>query len=345
MARHLRSIDPVVAFHLYPLALMELIMDSGVSADQLLQDTGLDNSVLQDTGATISYAQYGLLIRNALRHYPQPGLGLRFGASLHVGHQGMLGVASTTANTLRDAARLAERFYKYLSPVLVLEMRIEGQECVVQANEAWNLGPLRAFGVECLFAGLLRHIEFVLGVTHFPCRFEFGYAEPPYLALYDEYLKNPVAFDCGFHQMRFDAKWLDTALRFRHPLTCSQAVAICEDCMGNLSSRDSVLMKLRHLPVVMPGRVLSLEEAASSLHMSERTLKRQLQKLNTQYRRVVDAMRFEWAASALRSTDMAVAEIAEQMCFTDVANFRRAFKRWTGQTPQEYRCGREPDHH
>lgn len=111
--------------------------------------------------------------------------------------------------------------------------------------------------------------------------------------------------------------------------------------MGNLSSRDSVLMKLRHLPIVSAGRVMSLEDAAVALHMSDRTLKRQLQKLNTQYRRLVDAMRFEWAASALRSSDMAVAEIAEQMCFTDVANFRRAFKRWTGQTPQAYRNGRE----
>lgn len=318
-------------------------MSNGATSEQLLQDTGLDVEVLRDTSASISYAQYGLLIRNALRHYPHPGIGLRFGTNLHVGHQGMLGVATMTANTLREAGALAERFYKYLSPVLVLEMRIEGEECVVQANEAWDLGPLRAFGVECLFAGLLKHIEFVLGIEHFPCRFELGYAAPSYLALYDTYLKNPVVFGCGFHQMRFDAKWLDVGLRFRHPLTCSQAVAICEDCMGNLSSRDSVLMKLRHLPIVSPGRVMSLEEAAVALHMSDRTLKRQLQKLNTQYRRLVDAMRFEWAASALRSSDVAVAEIAEQMCFTDVANFRRAFKRWAGQTPQVYRNGRGDD--
>lgn len=341
MARHLRSVDPVVAFHLYPLALLELVMANGISLEQLFQDTGLHTDIMEDPGASISYAQYGLLIRNALRNYPHPGLGLRFGASLHVGHQGMLGVATMTSNTLRDAAALSERFHKYLSPVLVPEMHIEGDECVVQANEAWDLGPMRALAVECLFTGLLKQIEFITGVEHFPCRFEFGYTAPSYVTLYESYLKNPVAFDCGFHQMRFDAKWLDVALRFRHPLTCSQAVAICEDCMGNLSSRESVLLKLRQLPVVAPGRVLSLEEAASSLHMSERTLKRQLQKLNTQYRRVVDAMRFEWAASALRSSNMAVAEIAEQMCFTDVANFRRAFKRWAGQTPQEYRHGRE----
>lgn len=343
MARHLRSIDPVVAFHLYPLALVELLLASGARIEALLEDTGIPTEALEDNGASISYAQYGLLIRNALRHYAHPGLGLRFGATLHVGHQGMLGVASMTSNTLRDAGVLAERFYKYLSPVLVLEMRIEGDECVVQANEAWDLGPLRPFGVECLFVGLVKHIEFILGLEHFPCRFEFGYAAPSYVALYDNYLKNPATFDRGFHQMRFDAKWLDATLRFRHPLTCQQATLICEDGMGNLPSRDSVLMKLRHLPVVTPGRVLSLEEAAAALHMSDRTLKRQLQKLNTQYRRVVDAMRFEWAASALRSTDMAVAEIAEQMCFTDVANFRRAFKRWTGQTPQEYRYGNDSD--
>lgn len=343
MARHLRSIDPVVTFHLYPLALMELVMASGANAEQLLQDTGLDNHALDDNTTSISYAQYGLLIRNALRHYPHPGLGLHFGDSLHVGHQGMLGVAAMTASTLREAGELAQRFYKYLSPVLVLEMRVEGDECVVQANEAWDLGPLRAFAVECLFVGLLKHIEFITGIEQFPCRFEFGYPAPAHAALYHNYLRNPVDFDGGFHQMRFAAKWLEVPLRFRHALTCSQAIAICEDCMGNLTSRDSVLMKLRHLPVVAPGRVLSLDEAANALHMSERTLKRQLQKLNTQYRRVVDAMRFEWAASALRSTDLAVAEIAEQMCFTDVANFRRAFKRWTGQTPQEYRNGRESD--
>jgi AraC-like DNA-binding protein len=339
MGRHLQSSDPVIAFHLYPMALVELLMADGVPLADLLVDTGLDDGVIEDDKASISYAQYGLLIRNAFRRFSRPGLGLHFGQALHVGHQGMLGVAAMTADTLRDAAFLTQRFYKFLSPALVIEIREEGDDCVVQANEAWDLGPLRPFAVECLFVGLYRNMCFVMGLEEFACRFDFGYDPPAYAAQYPQYLPGEISFRSGFNQIRFDVNLLDAPLRFRHPLTCGQATQLIEDWAATLSSRDSVLMKLRQIPVVSPGRVLSLEEAAARLFMSERTLKRQLQKLNTHYRRVVDTMRFEWAASALRSTELSVSDIAEQMCFSDVANFRRAFKRWAGQTPQDYRAG------
>jgi AraC-like DNA-binding protein len=73
--------------------------------------------------------------------------------------------------------------------------------------------------------------------------------------------------------------------------------------------------------------------------MSGRSLRRHLRELNTSYQQVTDRLKAELAEQLLRDTSRSVSDIAERLGFGDVANFRKAFKRWLGKTPSEYRKG------
>jgi len=81
----------------------------------------------------------------------------------------------------------------------------------------------------------------------------------------------------------------------------------------------------------------SLAEVACRLHLSERTLRRRLRELNTSYRQVLDDVRFTMAAEQLRHGETTNNALAELLGYTDTANFRRAFRRWAGRSPQAYR--------
>ena len=77
---------------------------------------------------------------------------------------------------------------------------------------------------------------------------------------------------------------------------------------------------------------------ASAFKMSGRTLRRQLAGAGTSYQKLVDRFRCEDAIMCLRDTDMSTEDIAERLGFSDVANFRHAFKKWVGESPAAYRA-------
>ena len=85
------------------------------------------------------------------------------------------------------------------------------------------------------------------------------------------------------------------------------------------------------------GRPTSLEDVARNLNMSARTLRRKLREENTSFRQLVDELRQDFALRYLRDTDLTVEDIAETLGFSDAANFRHAFRRWTNASPHEFR--------
>ena len=86
-----------------------------------------------------------------------------------------------------------------------------------------------------------------------------------------------------------------------------------------------------------PPGTLSEEEAAATLLMSKRTLARKLKKEQSSFRKIREEILSNQAASYLGETTLSIEEIAVLLNYHDSANFRRAFKRWFGQPPDDYR--------
>ena len=80
-----------------------------------------------------------------------------------------------------------------------------------------------------------------------------------------------------------------------------------------------------------------LARVASTLYVSERTLKRRLQEEEASFQALVDQVRLERARDLLASTTMNLSQIADSLGYADAANFTRAFKRWTGLSPSHFR--------
>ena len=85
----------------------------------------------------------------------------------------------------------------------------------------------------------------------------------------------------------------------------------------------------------------TLDRLARRLHMSARTLHRRLAEESTTFRQVVSEVRQELAERHLREGKLAIAEIAFLLGFSEASAFHRAFKRWTGLSPQKYRLKRD----
>ena len=92
------------------------------------------------------------------------------------------------------------------------------------------------------------------------------------------------------------------------------------------------------------GSVPTLSQVASRLFVSTRTLRRRLEDAQTSYQEIVAETRQGLAVRYLTQTSLSIEAIAEILGYSDTANFRQAFKRWTGESPQQYRSrARSPE--
>ena len=87
----------------------------------------------------------------------------------------------------------------------------------------------------------------------------------------------------------------------------------------------------------LPGGMPSFTEVARTLHMSESSLRRRLQKEDTSYQALKDEVRCEVAIDKLLNEQAKIADLADYLGFTEPSSFVRSFKSWTGQTPNSYR--------
>ncbi len=113
--------------------------------------------------------------------------------------------------------------------------------------------------------------------------------------------------------------------------------AQCEQEMEQIKAPPALLGQVRRVMLAGSGGFPGVEEVASEMHMSSRTLKRKLQQLGTSYQKLLDELREGRAVEYLAQSGRSVDGIALALGYSDASNFARAFRRWTGKSPSDYR--------
>ena len=114
----------------------------------------------------------------------------------------------------------------------------------------------------------------------------------------------------------------------------------CQQFLTDMTHVGGVASQVRRaLLEKSPRQFLTTEAMATELGMQVRTLRRRLEAEGTTYRELLAGVRKLLAIEYLRKTRMTTVEVASRLGYSDVSNFRNAFSRWTGHTPQYYRRG------
>jgi AraC-like DNA-binding protein len=102
--------------------------------------------------------------------------------------------------------------------------------------------------------------------------------------------------------------------------------------------RQDITSRMRVAVVdILSTGMVSKQQIADRLHMSPRNLELKLAAENTNFQQVLDSTRQSLAAGYIEQSGISITETAYLLGFSDAANFTRAFKRWTGKSPLEFR--------
>lgn len=340
--------DAILLAH-YGEILYELAVEKGADPELMLENTGIRESVLRNPDASLNYEQFIQLVNNALRLTNEPALGLYYGTRLKFTTHGAMGQASVSSENLSEAISAIIKYYRTRFAFIEMSFFIEGDEAVIQLDENLGLGSLKSFLIEALFVSIMDVSKFLFGPTLVKAgRCRVSYPAPSYVNQYYRFFVEPehaesndavlkktdmIRFNASANQLRFDKQYLTLPMALANPVARRLAEQECEEQLKAFTGVDSIVAKVRRALQADPDSIPTMEEVAESLHMTSRTLRRQLQTFGTSFQDMLAEIRKKRALELLQSTDKPVDEIAYELGYSDPSNFGRAFRKWTGKSP------------
>jgi AraC-like DNA-binding protein len=330
--------DPVVPVH-HPRILVQTAVERGADLRALLADVGVSAEALELPETRLTYAQFSCLERNALRLTGIPALGLHAGRNVTVQHAGMLAVAATNRPTGFEALEMVVKYVQWLAPGW--NMEVDSHSGLFTLRETIPRGDLLPFATEWVICGLITVARAVMGSV--PVKtIAFGYEEPEYAHEYAGFFDCPVTFGHAITRAVLDLDALARPLRFADPAMARLAEQYCATEVAHGTPGLGLLEQVRRLLEGSSGAWPEVDDAARALRTSGRSLRRGLRHMGTSYQELVDEVRLERASELVRNTTLPLERISEELGFSDVRSFRRAFKRWTGLAPSAVRGALAP---
>jgi AraC-like DNA-binding protein len=318
-------------------ALLSLIEERGHSAERLCRGLGFHYRDLRDPLLLLSYQQSRALIVRAQDLLGPWALGLACGARQSPVSWGIAGLGLLTCETYGEAIEFGQQHPYEFGAMMSFGFEARGSEFAFEVQPLVFDTRIEAFLVEEGLCSLLSVSRHLIGSALKPLRVELGYARAGAEGPYARFFRCPVRFGAGRHRMTFDARWLDARLPGHDPLTSSFVRRQLDPLLAPPAVReslvDAVARRLRFDPQERPTQT----DLARQMNLSERTLRRRLGTLAAPYRTLRDQTLFEKARDLLGNPGLTVAEVAHAVGYADAAAFRRAFKRWSGQLPTEFR--------
>jgi AraC-like DNA-binding protein len=186
-------------------------------------------------------------------------------------------------------------------------------------------------------AMIVRLCRLIRGAEINPLRVTLRRQTPSCTKAFSQVFRAPVEFSARRDRLVFDREELSQPLLTANTELARANDQIVIDYLAKFD-RDRVTMRVRSMLLEQLATGSATQESiARGLNLSARSLQRKLHEEGTTYKQLVDDTRRELAAQYVKQSQLSINEITYMLGFSEPSNFTRAFKRWTGESPSEYR--------
>jgi AraC-like DNA-binding protein len=322
-------------------ALVAVLSEQGISPSASLSGTGLSQDSLAQPQTLTSIRQYITACHNALQLSKDPETPFRVGSRIPLSAYGMYGFALVCSPTIREYFQVAVKYHRLATPLLTMSWREEKDRVswVLSMNPAvTHPDPLVRFLLEQQLTQLAVHLRTVVEPDRCrPLRAELPYQAPRHINLYRRYIGCELRFGEPACELSYPRSILSERPYMAHALTAQLMRDTCERILGEVKTCSGVAGEVYQIIASTPGHSPTMETVARQLTTTVRTLRRKLEAEGASFTQILDDVRCNLAKEYLRSTKLSTEDISELVGFSEVANFRHAFRRWTGSTPANFR--------
>lgn len=317
--------------------IVQTLRNYDCNADPLLEKAGID--LRQNQGGDTRYPVEKMqqLWRLAVEASGDPCFGFVAGEQLQPAALHGLGFSWLASDTLRDALERLVRFSRLISTAanIQLESSRDGAELLLMPPA--DVKEFVHTALDAGLAGFMHMCRITAGDNINPSQVMLNRSKPNCANKIEAFFRCPVKYNADCYALCFSKQLLDTPLINANPELARINDQAVIDYLARFD-RDSITMQVRSSIIErLHDGTPNQETIADSLHVSLRSLQRMLNREDTNYKTLLESTRQELALHYIRETHRSLGEITYLLGFSEPSNFTRAFKRWTGKTPAEYR--------
>jgi AraC-like DNA-binding protein len=314
----------------------------GIDGAALLRRAGCDPALFHVPETRIPNHVIQRVFELAEEETGDPGFGLDVGRQVRGVALHAVGHAWLASATLFDAMSRLARYTRVLTDFWRAELREEphGLRFVVQYANPQAIRPLSR--QDAVLAGILQLCRVTYGDAFAPLEATVArepLADPRRFA---DWFRAPIVWGAPHPSLLCRREDLARPLATTNPGIALASERLVTDYLARLDRDDVVAQVKRELLGHFPTGTPTQTTVARAVGLSARTLHRRLAEAGTSFEKLLDETRRELAAEYVRRTDYSVGEVAYLLGFAETSSFNRAFRRWNGQSPSEFRRAGAP---
>ena len=319
----------------YCLAIARALENSGVDSARIFRAAGIPAGLSNSPMSRLPTASVTRLYHACVAVTNNPYFGLSVARHASISNLHALGYALAASSTLMNVCRRMERYFRLLAQSAKISVSEADGKVYFRVERLVDISGES----EDAFLGFLVLTMRQLYKPGFnPLRVEFHRPMPREGAEpYETLMRAPLSFGHTDSLLVFD----HTDMMQTLDGSCSELAQVNDniaiDYLARLDRDDVVTGVRKKIIDLLPNGKCSRTHVASALHMSPSTLQLKLAQRGTSFQRLLDDTRKELACSYMQQATRSVTEITYMLGFADTSNFTRAFKRWTGMSPTDFR--------
>lgn len=306
------------------LARHRLPLDLGVGADGRAE-------------TTIHLSALRALYEDVAQALGDPHVGLSMAQAVPRGSYGVAEFVVRSASVLRAAFENFVRLTALVSPGLRFAFEERGDDATLSVSIPLR-GPEPSHHPDEYVVGILvTHLRLLSPGVRLS-RVWFVHPRPPASEAVEAFFGCPVTWDAPSSGFVVPRTALDAPVPTGDPALHAWLSATAERALAQRPRSTELAATLRHhLTEALGQGEPSIERVAVRMHLSARTLQRRLADLQTNFQEVLDGVRYDLARGYLGDRRLDVSQVAYLLGYSDLRAFNRAFKRWTGAMPTQWR--------
>jgi AraC-like DNA-binding protein len=318
-------------------AVPEMLRDLGAEADAVIGAAGLSRAILADPESVIPFVTFRRLIRACVEATRSEEIGLRIGEKTSISSLGYLGVLVENSPDVHSALNELVSHYQIHDARGVPILEISRGTCSLGYTIFDYSAPGAPEIVDGAVASLCNIMRRLCGETWRPIEVMLPRPRPKDVKAFVGFFDAPVRFGAEHGLVVFSTEWLSRPVRDANPLVRRLVQQRIHEVEGHAAESLEGQMR-RLLRTLVLARCYSLQTIAHYLHLQPRTLARRLEREEIQLRTLIDETRYEVARHLLADTRLPMSEVAALLDYSEASAFSRAFRRWSGRSPVEWRA-------
>jgi AraC-like DNA-binding protein len=323
---------------IYARLVLREVEQREIDSSTLFERTALDREELL-RGGDIGLPDFLHILQTGDRLLGNEELGFLLGRKTHVFGMGPVGSGMAVAPDLRQGLQLLENFTRLHASYIDIDARSTTRGLTVGVLYERQTGYTERIHTETAMMLLQQYVETLVGEPVRDLVYRFAMPEPENRHDYVNALHGQLVFEAATNEVEIPQHWLDLPSPYYHAELWQQAQIGLARTLREQSKRHGTpyTQHVTTLLATSEPPLPNLSEVAFGLHVSVRTLNRQLKAENTTFRQLKSQALASRAKLYLRESKLSVEAIGETLGYQDTANFRRAFRRSVGCSPMEYR--------